>query len=210
MEFLSALRDRRLLAIVRGRDADAALATVLTLAEEGIALIEVSLTCAGALDVLSKARAELGPRWWLGAGTVVTAADARAAQQAGAGFLVTPGLGEGLAEARRLGLPTVAGALTPTEVIAATAAGAGAVKLFPAGSLGGPGYLAALRGPFPEAPFVPVGGVDADSGREYLALGAAAIGVGAPLTGDAADGGDLGALRERARTYAGIAVGEDR
>lgn len=201
MELLPLLRGRRLLAIVRGRDPEATVNTVLTLAEEGIDLIEVSLTSERALEVLARTRASLGPRAVLGAGTVLTAHDARAARRAGASFVVTPGIGEGVHEAHRLGLPTATGALTPSEVIAATAAGASVVKLFPAAALGGPDYLRALRAPFPDVPFVPVGGVDTDTGRRYLELGATAIGVGGPLIGDAADGGDLQGLRERARTY---------
>ncbi|EFL27582.1 LOW QUALITY PROTEIN: putative 2-dehydro-3-deoxyphosphogluconate aldolase/4-hydroxy-2-oxoglutarate aldolase, partial [Streptomyces himastatinicus ATCC 53653] len=78
--------------------------------------------------------------------------------------------------------------------------GQAAVKLFPA-SLGGPGYLRALRDPFPEVPFVPVGGVDAAAARDYLDHGAIAVGVGSPLIGDAAAGGDLGALRTRAAAF---------
>ena len=95
-------------------------------------------------------------------------------------------------------------ALTPTEVVSAEAAGAAAVKLFPASS-GGVRYLRALRDPFPATPFVPVGGVDEDAAREYLAAGAVAIGVGSPLLGDAAAGGPLAGLRERARRYRSIA-----
>ena len=78
-------------------------------------------------------------------------------------------------------------------------------SLFPA-SLGGAGYLKALRDPFPTVPFVPVGGIDAASALAYLAVGAVAVGVGSPLVGDAADGGDLGALRARiARWRAALA-----
>lgn len=88
------------------------------------------------------------------------------------------------------------GAVTPSEVIVATERGALGVKLFPA-SLGGPGYLKALRDPFPTVPFVPVGGIDAARALAYLAAGAVAVGVGSPLVGDAAAGGDLTALRER-------------
>ena len=73
--------------------------------------------------------------------------------------------------------------------------------MFPAAQAGGPDYLKALRSPFPDVAFVPVGGVDAESGRAYLQAGAVAVGVGSPLVGDAADGGDLDALRRRARTY---------
>jgi 2-dehydro-3-deoxyphosphogluconate aldolase/(4S)-4-hydroxy-2-oxoglutarate aldolase len=205
VHLLETLRAARLLAIVRGTDAGGALRTVLALAEEGITLVEVSLTGTDALGVLSRARAELGSAAPLGAGTVLTAEDARRAQESGADFAVTPGLGEGFDEARRIGLPVLAGALTPTEVAAAVRLGADAVKLFPAGPVGGPGYLRALRGPFPGVPFVPVGGVDAQAARDHLAAGAVAVGVGSPLVGDAADGGDLGALRDRARAYRRIA-----
>jgi 2-dehydro-3-deoxyphosphogluconate aldolase/(4S)-4-hydroxy-2-oxoglutarate aldolase len=204
MAFLEELRAARLIAIVRGADCAAALASTLALAEEGMGFIEVSLTTAGALDVIGRARAALGPDAWLGAGTVLTAADAEAAAAAGASFVVTPALGPGVDAAVARGLPVVAGALTPTEVVSAEAAGAAAVKLFPA-STGGVRYLRALRDPFPATPFVPVGGVDEDAAREYLAAGAIAIGVGSPLLGDAAAGGPLSGLRERARRYLSIA-----
>ncbi|WP_062206539.1 bifunctional 4-hydroxy-2-oxoglutarate aldolase/2-dehydro-3-deoxy-phosphogluconate aldolase [Streptomyces sp. NBRC 109706] len=207
MNLLELLRDRRLLAIVRGTDRHAAIRTVCALVAEGVDLVEVSLTGRDAPEVIAAARAELGPEALLGAGTVITAEDARTAREAGATFAVTPGLGAGLAEARRLELPTLAGALTPSEIIAALAAGASAIKIFPADSMGGPRYLKALRGPFPEVPLVPVGGVDAEAADGYLAGGATAVGVGSPLVGDAADGGDLDALRERARTYLRVAKG---
>jgi 2-dehydro-3-deoxyphosphogluconate aldolase/(4S)-4-hydroxy-2-oxoglutarate aldolase len=187
----------RTLAIVRGTDRDAALRTVLVLAEQGLTAAEVSLTTPGALWVIEQARRELGPDAGLGAGTVITSDDALRAADAGAGFLVTPGLGDGLRKAAATGLPMLIGALTPSEVIAADEYGAAAVKLFPA-SLGGPRYLKALRDPFPATPFVPVGGVDRDAALEYLAAGAVAVGVGSPLIGDAANGGDLSALRRRA------------
>ncbi|MDH6133694.1 2-dehydro-3-deoxyphosphogluconate aldolase/(4S)-4-hydroxy-2-oxoglutarate aldolase [Kitasatospora sp. MAA4] len=186
----------RTLAIVRGTDRDAALRTVLTLAEEGITAAEVSLTTPDALWVITRARRELGPRATLGAGTVLTGEDAARAADAGASFLVTPGLGEDLRRSPTPELPLLIGALTPSEVITATENGALAVKLFPA-SLGGPGYLKALRDPFPTVPFLPVGGIDAASALGYLAAGAVAVGVGSPLVGDAAGGGDLDALRER-------------
>ncbi|MET9088349.1 bifunctional 4-hydroxy-2-oxoglutarate aldolase/2-dehydro-3-deoxy-phosphogluconate aldolase [Streptomyces sp. NPDC004237] len=201
MDLRAALTARRLIAIVRGGDPDAALRTVLTLAEEGIELIEVSLSGADALTVLTRAREELGPGRPLGAGTVLTAADAHAAHRAGATFAVTPGLGAGVDTALHLGMPVLAGVLTPTDVIAARARGASALKLFPAAEAGGAAYLKALRGPFPDAAFVPVGGVDVAAARAHLAAGATAVGVGSPLVGDAADGGDLGALRDRARAF---------
>ncbi|MHC3475380.1 bifunctional 4-hydroxy-2-oxoglutarate aldolase/2-dehydro-3-deoxy-phosphogluconate aldolase [Streptomyces sp. 7R007] len=201
MDLRASLADRRLVAIVRGGDADAALRTVLALAQEGIDLIEVSLSGADALGVITRCAEELGPGRPIGAGTVLTADDARAARDAGAAFAVTPGLGAGADTARELGLPVLAGVMTPTEIITAQAQGADALKLFPAAQAGGPAYLKALRAPFPDAVFVPVGGVDLDAARAYLAAGATAVGVGSPLVGDAADGGSLSALRERARAF---------
>lgn len=195
----------RTLAIVRGTDRDAALRTVLVLAEEGLSTVEVSLTTPDAFWVIEQARLELGAAADLGAGTVVTADDARRAADAGAGFLVTPGLGADLRDGPATGLPMFVGALTPSEVVAAGEFGADAVKLFPA-SLGGPAYLKALRDPFPATPFVPVGGVDLDAAREYLAVGAVAVGVGSPLIGDTAKGGDVAELRRRAAGWrAGMA-----
>lgn len=151
--------------------------------------------------MIARARTALGAGAPLGAGTVLSADDARAAHLAGADFVVTPALGEGVGAARALGLPVLAGVMTPTDVLTARRMGATALKIFPAEQAGGPGYLRALRGPFPTLPFVPVGGVDADAARAYLAAGATAVGVGSPLLGDAADGGDLAALRTRARTF---------
>ncbi|MDX3727386.1 bifunctional 4-hydroxy-2-oxoglutarate aldolase/2-dehydro-3-deoxy-phosphogluconate aldolase [Streptomyces caniscabiei] len=204
MHLVESLRRQRLLAIVRGKDPVAALRTVHALVEEGITAVEISLTTADALAVIRQARAELGPDALLGAGTVRSAADAALAVDAGASYLVTPALVDGLAP---YGVPVLMGALTPSEIEAALARGADAIKLFP-GSLGGPGYLRALRDPFPEVPFVPVGGVDAQAARDYLARGALAVGVGSPLVGDAADGGDVDQLRARAAEFRSVAAGE--
>ncbi|WP_186778618.1 bifunctional 4-hydroxy-2-oxoglutarate aldolase/2-dehydro-3-deoxy-phosphogluconate aldolase [Streptomyces salinarius] len=209
MELRATLAAHRLVAIVRGDDADAALRTVLTLAEEGLELIEVSLTGKDALRVVERARAALGPGRPLGAGTVLTADDAVAAHRAGADFAVTPGLGEGVVAARELGMPVLAGVMTPTDIITARTLGAAALKIFPAAQAGGPAYVKALRGPFPHETLVPVGGVDEAAARAYLAAGATAVGVGSPLIGDAADGGSLDALRARARAFR-AAVGEAR
>ncbi len=195
----SALHQRHLVAIVRGRDATASIASLHTLAEEGVALAEVSLSASEPWRVIESARAELGGGdLSLGVGTVLTADDTRRAASLGADFIVTPAATEGADEARRLGLPLLAGAHSPSEVLAAHLAGAAAVKLFPA-SLGGPAYLTALRDPFPQIGLVPVGGVAIESVGDYLRAGAVAVGLGSPLLGDAPHGGDLLALRVRAR-----------
>ncbi|MER7499787.1 bifunctional 4-hydroxy-2-oxoglutarate aldolase/2-dehydro-3-deoxy-phosphogluconate aldolase [Nonomuraea pusilla] len=199
---LDLLARERLLAIVRGRDPEASARTARALVEEGVSLLEVSLSGAGALSVIAAVHAELGPAAVLGAGTVLTVPDAEAAAEAGAAFAVTPALSDGAVRAVELGLPTLVGAMTPTEVWRAWEAGATAVKVFPA-SAGGPGFLRALRDPFPSVPLVPVGGVAADQVLPYLEAGAVAVGVGSPLTGDAPHGGDLDALRARARAFRG-------
>ncbi len=200
MSFVDILQAGTIIGIVRGTDADAALRTVLALFGEGIDVVEVSLNTPDATSVIARARDTLGPAAALGAGTVITADDAARAADAGASFVVTPGLGAGLPAACERGLPVVGGALTPSEIIEARSRGASAIKIFPA-SLGGVPYLRALRDPFPHVPFVPVGGVDVDGALAYLAVGASAVGVGSPLVGDAASGGSVEHLRRRARSF---------
>lgn len=202
-DFTHELHRTRLVAIVRGSDPHAALASALALAEEGVRLIEISLTTPGAETVIAQAVKEAGTNAVIGAGTVVTPQDALRARDAGAQWMVTPALDKGFERAVALGVPVLAGALTPTEAVTAMRSGANAVKLFPA-SLGGPGYLRALRDPLPDTPFVPVGGADAEAARAYFAAGAVAVGVGSPLLGDAPHGGDLTRLRSRARTFLAV------
>lgn len=201
--FLSALRRERLVAIVRGTDAEASLRTVLALAEEGVSLIEVSLNTTDALDVISRAASRVAPEVALGAGTVLTTDDVHRARHAGARWIVTPAVSESVAASVAAGLPVLAGALTPTEAVSAMRQGACGVKLFPA-SFGGPGYLKALRDPLPAVPFVPVGGVDVAAAQAYFEAGAVAVGVGSPLVGDAPHGGDLDELRARARRFVSV------
>ena len=200
MNLLKMLQEHRLVAIVRGRDVAGSVNTCLALADEGVRLIEVSLTTVDALRVIERVASQIGPEVALGAGTVLSEADAERARDAGAGYLVTPALAPSLDVARSLGLPVLAGALTPSEVVAAVNRGADAVKLFPASAFG-VSYLAALRDPFPDVPLVPVGGVGLPEVEEYFQNGATAVGIGSPLCGDGPHGGDLDALRERARAF---------
>lgn len=203
-KLLAGLRDNRLLAIIRGNNPEACFDTAMTLIDSGITILEVSLTTKDALQVISRIHEAAGGQALLGAGTVLTAAQVREAQDAGAQFIVTPCLAPSTDAAFNLGLPLLVGALTPAEVYAAAREGATAVKLFPA-SVGGPAYLKALRDPFPDIEFVPVGGVAAESVTEYLKAGALAVGAGSPLTGDAPHGGSLSELGDRARKFIGLA-----
>jgi len=200
--FGEVLRSSRLVGIVRGDGVGNTRDAVRVLFESGVRLVEVSLTGPGALEAISSVQVPEG--CWLGAGTVRTAADASAAIAAGATFAVSPALTASVTACVASGLPILAGALTPTEVESAVSVGAEAVKLFPA-SLGGPAYLSALRQPFPNVPFVPVGGVGVAEAESYLAAGAIAVGVSSPLVGDAASGGDLSALADRAARFVKLA-----
>lgn len=197
-DLLAQLARRRLLAIVRSGEPRFAVTCVEVLVEEGIDLVEVSLTSREALGVISDVRARLGDAVCLGAGTVMTSDDANDAAEAGASYLVTPSLSAGAIAGIQSGVPVLVGALTPTEITTAVELGATAVKLFPA-ELGGPDYLKALRAPFPHVPFVPVGGVDATAARAFVDAGAVAVGVGSPLLGRVMEDRDLDALRSRAR-----------
>ncbi|GAA4520007.1 MULTISPECIES: bifunctional 4-hydroxy-2-oxoglutarate aldolase/2-dehydro-3-deoxy-phosphogluconate aldolase [Nonomuraea] len=199
-DFTATLAATRLLAIIRGSGGAAAVAAGTALLDEGVRVLEVALTTPGALDAIAAIRAAAPAGTLVGAGTVLTEADVADVAAAGAQFVVTPAVVDSIGAAARRGLPVAAGALTPTEAYTATRMGAAAVKLFPA-SLGGPAYLKALRDPFPHLPFVAVGGVGLAELPGFLAAGAIAAGVGGPLVGDAASGGDLDALRERARAF---------
>lgn len=202
--FVERLTAARVVAVVRGTDTDAAVATALALFDEGLRLVEVALTTPGACRAIEQIRARLPEGASIGAGTVLTGADVDDVAAAGAQFVVTPAVTPSIEAAAERGLPVAAGAFTATEAWTAMQRGASVVKLFPA-SVGGPAYLKALRDPFPEIPFVAVGGVGLADIDPYLRVGAIGVGVGGPLIGDAASGGDLTALRERARAYLAVA-----
>lgn len=206
--FLAELTSARLLAIVRSDDAGAAIAASLELVDSGIRFLEISLVSTDAERVIREVSRRTGGRCLIGAGTVLTRDDVARSVGAGAEFIVTPAVAESVGEAADRGLPVLAGVLSPTEVVTAMGLGATAVKLFPASS-GGPAYLRALREPLPKVPFVPVGGVDVSRAREYFAAGAVAVGLGSPLLGDAARGGDLSLLRARAAEFLAVAAETD-
>jgi 2-dehydro-3-deoxyphosphogluconate aldolase/(4S)-4-hydroxy-2-oxoglutarate aldolase len=200
VDLFEELGRRRVLAIIRADGPDLALACIRTLVAAGVTALEVSLTTPGGAEAIAKARSELEPSVLLGAGTVVTAAQADEVAAARAGFVVTPAITRGAHRSVELGLPLLCGALTPTEVIGALDLGATAVKIFPA-KVYGPSYLRELRAPLPTAPLVAVGGIDAASAPQYLRAGALAVGVGSPLLGDAGQGGSQAELASRAADF---------
>jgi 2-dehydro-3-deoxyphosphogluconate aldolase / (4S)-4-hydroxy-2-oxoglutarate aldolase len=185
-----------IVAVLRARTADSFAAVADVLVSAGVTALEVTLTSRGAIDALAGLRRQLPETVAVGAGTVLTADEAKASIDAGAEFLVSPVLDTGLVAASSV--PFYPGTLTPTEIHAAMRAGAPLVKVFPAGGLG-PGYLRDVRGPLPGARIMPTGGIKIEDVVDWLAAGAVAVGLGSPLIGDAASGGDLRKLAARAR-----------
>lgn len=203
------LRDTGVVAILRAAAPEHLEAVSEALARSGITCLELTLTTPGALESLARVRSALDRSVAVGVGSVITSAQAVAALDAGADFLVSPGVCADVArEAVRRGVACYPGGWTATEIIAAWDLGVPAVKLFPASS-GGARHLTQLRGPLPDIPLVPTGGVDLGRVGEYIAAGAVAVGLGGPLIGDALEGGSLVALSERAAA-ALSAVGDGR
>jgi 2-dehydro-3-deoxyphosphogluconate aldolase / (4S)-4-hydroxy-2-oxoglutarate aldolase len=179
---LSTLREVGIIPVIRAESDDAAKAVVEALVEAGLIVAEITMTVPRAIDTIASVARHFGDKVLVGAGTVTDADTARRAVDAGAEFIVTPCLvPEVIDAARRAEVAVLPGALTPTEVLQAFRLGGDMVKVFPAQNLGGVSYLRALRGPFPEIPLVPTGGVTLENVREMFDAGAAAIGVGSEM-----------------------------
>ena len=175
--------DKGIIAVVRADSGgDDLVRVVEAVAEGGVHCIEVTMTTPGALSCIEEASRRLeGVDALLGVGTVLDAETCRMAILAGAQYVVTPTLSTGaIRMARRYGKPICCGAYTPTEILNAWDKGADLVKVFPA-SVGGPGYIKAIKGPLPQIPLVPTGGVELDNIADFLQAGAAAVAVGGNL-----------------------------
>jgi 2-dehydro-3-deoxyphosphogluconate aldolase/(4S)-4-hydroxy-2-oxoglutarate aldolase len=185
-EILKRLIEGKVVAVVRLDSGEQLVNVAEALKAGGITTIEFTVSTPGAIDMIKEASSRFGGEVLMGAGTVLDPETARAAILAGAEFIVTPTLKLATIElCHRYGKPIVPGAFTPTEILTAWEAGADMVKVFPA-SVGGPGYLKAVRAPLPQLRLVPTGGVSADNAADYLKAGAAAVGVGGKLVDKAA------------------------
>lgn len=163
------LRAAGILPVVTVENLPQGIAIAHALARGGLRAIEVTLRSAVALQALTAVKREV-PELAVGAGTVLSVQQARAAQDAGADFLVTPGTPPTLAAAlSTMSLPVVPGAATPAEIIALLDLGFDALKLFPATSVGGLPMIRSLAGPFPGVALCPTGGITEASARDYLA-----------------------------------------
>jgi 2-dehydro-3-deoxyphosphogluconate aldolase/(4S)-4-hydroxy-2-oxoglutarate aldolase len=179
----------RLIAIIRaGHEIDIdALADLLL--EGGIRYVEVTLTTPGAIEAIAALQSRRSNGLRVGAGTVLSGADAAAAARAGVDFVVSPTVEpDVIAVAHQAGHAAFIGGLTPTEILGAWRAGADVVKVFP-GRVATPGYFSDVKGPLPHIPLMPTGNVDLETAPAYFKAGAVAVGVGKALV-------NLGHLRE--------------
>jgi len=201
---IPALRRAKVVPVIRCSTAAHAATACAWLREAGMTILEITLTTPEAVPLIAALARE--PGLVVGAGTVPDVAAAEACLAAGAQFLVTPWVDPAVvAAARAAGTCAMPGALTPTEIRAALAAGADVVKLFPASSAGGPSHVKAVRAVFPGAVFCPTGGVDARNAPDYFAAGADFVGIGGRLVDEARiAAGDKGAILAAARDALGL------
>jgi 2-dehydro-3-deoxyphosphogluconate aldolase / (4S)-4-hydroxy-2-oxoglutarate aldolase len=199
---LNLIRETGVIAIMRAKSSDQLMAAADAIKAGGVAVIEVTMTTPGALDVIREAVARYGNTVLFGAGSVLDAETARAAILAGAGFVVAPTLNIPMVElCNRYSIPVMPGIFTPTEALTAWQAGAEMVKLFPA-SVGGADMIKAILAPLPHLEIVPVGGVELDNAADFIRKGAAALGVGSSLVNQKLlDSGDMAELTRRAEGF---------
>lgn len=188
--------------IVRRLPPNAALDAIGVAVEEGLKVVEVTLDSENPFDLIAET-VDSFPSVTVGAGTVLSPREVEEAAGSGARFIVSPIVQqETIERAVTLGLGVVPGAVTPTEIAHAVALGATAVKVFPAGPVGGAGYLSALMAPLRSPLLIPTGGVSSATAPEYLAAGAVAVGAGSDLfSSKALQELGLEAIGERARAW---------
>jgi 2-dehydro-3-deoxyphosphogluconate aldolase/(4S)-4-hydroxy-2-oxoglutarate aldolase len=186
--------------VIRASSPERAIAAARAVYAGGIPVLELTMTVPGCVDVIRELRRSMHETVMIGAGTVLDAKTAAQCLEAGAEFLVSPGFDRKTVRfAKREGVLIMAGALTPTEVIAAWNAGSDFVKIFPCGSVGGPSYIRALKAALPQILMIPTGGVNSSTAAQFLEAGAIALGVGGELVS-----GDLPSITEKARQFVAI------
>ena len=199
---LEFIHEAGVVAIMRAKSSDQLLAAAEAILEGGVRAIEVTMTTPNALEVINQATTRLGDNVLFGAGSVLDSETARAAILAGAQFIVCPTLNLGTIETcKRYSIPVVPGAYTPTEILTAWQAGATMVKVFPA-SIGGPGYIKAVKAPLPQVKLSAVGGVDLDNMADFIRAGCEGVGVGSDLVNQKLlDAKDFREITQRARRF---------
>lgn len=174
------LQDRRLIAVIRAPSPKAALGAAEAVARGGITMIEITFTVPDAPSVIAELTGK--PRLTVGAGTVLTAAQAHDALAAGSQFIIAPNISAEVARvALDAGVMYMPGAYTTNEILAARAAGAHVVKVYPVGIAGGPPYIQVIRDPLPDIPMLAAGGTTLDNVTFFLKAGCIGVGLGASL-----------------------------
>lgn len=202
MTFLTTLSHIRVVAVIRGASADHAVAMAQALIRGGVFGIEITYSTPDCCDAIRRVVAEAPEEACVGVGTVLNTAQLTEALDAGARYAVSPHSDPAIiAEAKRLGLPMLPGAITPSEIVAAWNAGATCIKLFP-GSLVGVDYVKALKGPLPHIPLMPTGGVSLENMHEWFAAGVVAVGMGGNLAKGTPDEIEAAARAVRTRLNA--------
>jgi 2-dehydro-3-deoxyphosphogluconate aldolase/(4S)-4-hydroxy-2-oxoglutarate aldolase len=198
----SRIRHLGILPAVRTTSRDDARYAIDAVASGGIPIAELTLTVSGAVDLIAELRRER-PELIIGAGTVLTIAQAKECLEAGAVFLSSPGLDLEIVEmAQKNNVAVIPGALTPTEVNLACKAGVDFVKVFPCAPVGGPSYIRALKAPFRDAALIASGGVNQQNAVDFIYAGAAALGIGGELIPrDAVERRQTDRIHELARRF---------
>ena len=179
---LEKLLDCGIIPIFRTSSAETAIAVAEALIKGSVPVLELPLSVPGSLVVIEKVAKRFGNDLLLGAGTVLNPQAVRDAISAGAQYIVSPNTNvDVIKECLSAAVPCFPGALTPTEIQRAFAAGADAVKVFPCNTMGGPAYIRSLKAPFPDSLLIPCGGVGAANAAEYISAGAAALFTGTSL-----------------------------
>ncbi len=180
-EVLYRVKELRLLAVIRGPSPELTVQMVDALLAGGVSGIEITYSTPHAEEVVKTLLNKYGQSILLGMGTLTRTEQVASAKAAGANFLVSPICEATLVETIvASGLLTMVGTFTPTEVFQAFSLGADIIKIFP-GSVGGPAYIKSLKGPFPDIPMMPTGGVKAENLSEWFAAGVIAVGAGSEL-----------------------------
>jgi 2-dehydro-3-deoxyphosphogluconate aldolase/(4S)-4-hydroxy-2-oxoglutarate aldolase len=202
-EVLAHIRAVGLIPIIRTPSTEDAWQVAQVILGTGVGIVEITMGVPNGLGVIERIAKHYGDKALLGAGTVLDPDACRAAIAAGAAFIVAPNLDrQVLAAAQYAGAVCIPGALTPTEVLTAHQAGADMVKIFPCGPVGGPRYIRALRGPFPDIELVPTGGITLEAVPEFITAGVAALGIGGEIVDAAAlRAGNLERIGVNAREF---------
>jgi 2-dehydro-3-deoxyphosphogluconate aldolase/(4S)-4-hydroxy-2-oxoglutarate aldolase len=189
--------------VIRASSARDAVIAVEAVTAGGIPIVELTMTVPGAISVIAELVKAMGKDTMVGAGTVLDEETAQRCMDAGAEFIVSPGFDPAtVRSAKQQDKLVMAGALTPTEVINAWKAGSDFVKIFPCGNLGGAKYIKALKGPLPQVPMIPTGGVSLETAGDFIRAGADALGVGGELVSPTAiKSGNVSEISRIARLF---------